>query len=147
MEPKEVVDAFAGAFNAAKYDDVNGYLSDGFTFSGPTPEPVDAQTWLGLSKALRAGIPDLNFHLHSMSVEGNVVMTGTQLSGTHTADLDLTPLGFGVIPASGKSVELPHEEGKITVEGDKIVSYEIDVVEGGGLMGILAQIGFQPPSD
>ena len=94
-----------------------------------------------------AGLPDLDFRLHSMGVEGNVVTTGTQLSGTHTADLDLKPMGFGVIPASGKSVDLPHEAGKITVEGDKIVSYEIDVVEGGGVMGILKQIGFQPPSD
>ena len=118
----------------------------GFTFSGPVPEPVGAQKWLGLAKALRAGMPDLDFHLHTMGVEGNVVTTGTQVTGTHTADIDLTPMGFGVIPASGKSVELPHEAGKITVEGDKIVSYDIDVVEGGGLMGILAQIGFLPPS-
>ena len=115
-------------------------------FSGPVPEPVDAHTWLGLVKALNAGMPDLEFHTHTMGVEGNVVMKGAQITGTHTADLDLTPMGFGVIPASGKSVELPHEAGRITVEGDKIKSYVIDVVEGDGLMGILAQIGFQPPS-
>ncbi len=147
MEPIEVVDEFAGAYNAGKYDDVSGYLSDGFTFSGPVPEPVDAQMWLGLNKALRAGIPDLDFHLHTMGAEGDVVKIGAQVTGTHTADLDLTPMGFGVIPASGKSVDLPHEAGRITVEGDKIVSFDVDAVEGGGLMGILKQIGFQPPSD
>jgi predicted ester cyclase len=147
MEPQELVDEFVRTFNEGDYDKVMEYLADDFTFSGPVPEPVDAQMWLGLSKALKGGIPDLDFGLHTMGAEGNVINTGTHLKGTHTADLDLTPMGFGIIPATGKSVQLPHEAGKLTVEGDKIQSYEIETTEGGGLMGVLAQIGFQPPSD
>ena len=146
MEPQELANEFVSAFNAGDYEKVSGYLAEEFTFSGPVPEPVDAEMYLGLTKALKGGMPDLDFHLHTMGGEGNVVNTGTILEGTHTADLDLTPMGFGVIPATGKSVKLPHEGGRLTVEGDKIQSYEVDKTEGGGLMGILAQIGFEPPS-
>jgi hypothetical protein len=147
MEPQELVNEFVSAFNAGDYDKLTGYLSDDFTFSGPVPEPLGAEMWLALSQALKGGMPDINFHLHTMGGEGNVVNTGTIIEGTHTADLDLTPMGFGVIPASGQSVKLPHEAGKLTVEGDKIKSYEVESTEGGGLMGIMAQIGFQPPSE
>lgn len=147
MEPQELADAFVSAFNAGDYEGVMGYLTDDFTFSGPVPEPVNAQAWLGLARAMEVGMPDTDFHLHTMGVEGNVVKTGTQVTGTHTGDLDLTPMGFGVIPATGKSFSLPHEEGRLTVEGDKISSYHINVEEGGGLMGILAQLGVQPPAD
>ena len=146
MEPQEVANEFVSAFNAGDNDKLSGYLADGFTFSGPVPEPVDAQMLMGLTKALRGGMPDIDFHLHTMGGEGNVINTGTIISGTHTADLDLTPMGFGVISATGKSVKLPHEDGRLTIEDDKVQSYVIEAIEGGGLMGILAQIGFEPPS-
>ncbi len=44
--------------------------------------------------------------------------------GTHTGDLDMSPLGVGVIPASGKHIVWPDADVKITVEGGKIVQEE-----------------------
>ena len=59
MEPKELADEFVSAFNAGDYEKVSGYLAEEFTFSGPVPEPVDAEMYLGLTKALKGGMPDL----------------------------------------------------------------------------------------
>ena len=146
MEPQEVAEAFVSAFNAGNYDESAAYLSEDFTFSGPVPEPIGAQEWIGMAKAMKAGIPDLDFHMHTSGADGNVVNTGSQLTGTHSADLDLSPLGLGVISATGKSFETPHETGSLTVEGDKIAAYHVEVAEGGGLMGILAQLGVEPPA-
>ncbi len=90
--------------------------------------------------------PDIDYNARTVSVEGDVIRTTSRLTGTHTADLDLTPMGMGVIPATGKSFSNPTENGAMKVEGGKVVSWEIERTEGGGLAGILAQIGVKPPT-
>ena len=68
------------------------------------------------------------------------------MSGTHTGELDLTPMGLGVIPATGKSFSNPEERGEAVIEGGKIKAIRVEAAEGSGLEGILRQIGVQPPS-
>lgn len=146
MEPKEVAQAFVDAFNAGDLDTVASYLSDDFQFSGPVPEPVGSAEWLGLSRIFQAAFPGINYNMRIVSVEGNVVKTTSQVSGTHTGDLDLSAMGMGVIPPTGKSFSNPEEPGEATVEGDKVTSIHVQSGEGSGVMGILAQLGIQPPS-
>ncbi|NIM93346.1 MAG: DUF4440 domain-containing protein [Anaerolineales bacterium] len=145
MEPSEVVHTFADAFNKGDYDAVAPLLSEDFEFSGPVPEPLSAEEWLGFSRILKAAFPDIQYNLRVESVNGKVVKTSSQVSGTHTGDLDMSAMGMGVIPATGKSFSNPEEYGFATVEGDKITSIRIDSVEGSGVPGILAKIGVQPP--
>lgn len=78
-------------------------------------------------------------------MEGNVVRVTNQLTGTHTNDFDLSAMGLGVFPATGKSISNPEEQGETTVKDNKITSVHINAVEGGGLMGILKQLGVEPP--
>jgi predicted ester cyclase len=146
MGTQEVAQAFLDAQNAKDFDTVATYLADHFQFSGPVPEPIGGAEWVGLLKVLAAAFPDLQLNVNMTSVEGNVVGTTNQLSGTHTADLDLSMMGMGVVPATGRSFSLPVEEGEGVWDGDKIVSIHIPSGEGSGLMGILAQIGVEPPA-
>jgi predicted ester cyclase len=146
MQPQEVAQAFVGAFNAGDWDTVASYLSDDFQFSGPVPEPVGAAEWLGISTVFQVAFPDINYNLRVVSVEGNVVKTTSQIKGTHTGDLDLSMLGMGVIPPTGKSFSLPAESGEATVEGGEVTSIHIHSGEGSGIMGILGQLGLKPPS-
>jgi predicted ester cyclase len=146
MQPQEVAQAFVGAFNAGDWDTVASYLSDDFQFSGPVPEPVGAAEWLGISTVFQVAFPDINYNLRVVSVEGNVVKTTSQIKGTHTGDLDLSMLGMGVIPPTGKSFSLPEESGEATVEGGEVTSIHIHSGEGSGIMGILGQLGLKPPS-
>lgn len=145
MDTQELAKALEAAFAAKDLDAVAGYLSDDFQFSGPTPEPVGKGPYIGLTKAMLAAFPDINYNARATSVEGDVIKTTSQLTGTHTADLDLTPMGMGVIPPTGKSFSNPVEAGEMRVKDGKVVSWEIERTEGGGLVGILAQIGVQPP--
>ena len=142
-----VAQSFAEAFNAGDLEKVAGYLAEDFRFSGPTPQPLGAREWLGMTQALRAAFPDIQYNLRILSVEGNKVATTTQMTGTHTGVLDLTPMGLGVIPPTGKSFSNPKEHGEAVIEGGKIVSIRVESAEGGGLEGILRQIGVQPPTD
>jgi len=146
MNARETAQAFADAFNAGDLEKVADYLAEGFQFSGPTPQPLGAAEWLGMTRALQAAFPDIQYNLRILSVEGDKVVTTTQVSGTHTGELDLTPMGLGVIPATGKSFSNPEERGEAVIEGGKIKAIRVEAAEGSGLEGILRQIGVQPPS-
>ena len=49
------------------------------------------------------------------------------------------------IPATGKRISLPVEHITFTFKGDKIASMTSDIVPGGGVAGVLAQIGVPLP--
>lgn len=146
MSVHESAESFVKAFNAGDYDTVASHLSNDFQFSGPVPEPISGQQWIGLTRLLRAAFPDIQYNMRVVSVEGDVVTTTNQLTGTHTGDLDLSAMGMGVIPATGKSFSNPEETGQGTVKGGKFVSIRITPVDGGGLMGILSQLGVKQPA-
>jgi hypothetical protein len=133
---------------AIEADDMNtamSYLSSDFQLSGPLPEPIGAREWLGLHHALNQGMPDFSFNLKEVRADGNQVYTTVQISGTQTNDLDLSAMGMGVIPATGVAVQLPEEHPVATFDGDQIVSIGLEPVEGGGVPGILHQLGVAPP--
>lgn len=146
MDSKETVQALFDAVQKGKLDEARSMLADDFQFSGPTPEPVNGAAWLGMSASLKAAFPDLNYQFKVESADGNTVNVSAQLKGTHKENLDLTAMSMGVIPATNKSFANPHEHGKVTVKGDKIASWAVEPIEGGGLMGILGQLGVKPPA-
>ena len=120
-------------------------LSSDFTFAGPVPEPVDAAMWMGLHDRLNAAFPDFSFNMGDVQQVGDSVQISLQLSGTHQAELDLSPLGLPNVPATGKSFQLPLDTATISFNGEKITSVRTTEVAGGGVMGILSQLGVEAP--
>lgn len=144
------VEIAAKVFELIEAKDIAGaktLLSDDMTFSGPVPEPVSGDMWMGLHAKLNAGFPDWSFNLSGVHQHGDVVHCTAQITGTHTGDLDLSPMGLPVVPATGKAIQLPAEELSVTVDGGKITSVAGDPVPGGGVMGILGQLGVEIPHD
>jgi predicted ester cyclase len=146
MKANEVAQTFADAFNKGDLDTVASYLSEDFQFLGPVPEPLSKDEWLDLTRIFHTAFPDIKYNMRVVSVDGNVVKTSTQLRGTHTGDLDMSAMGMGVIPATGKSFSNPKEYGVGTFENGKIISIQIESGEGSGLMGVLTQLGIQVPA-
>ena len=68
----------------------------------------------------------------------------SHFQGKHTTDLDLSAMGMGVIPASGKEIVWPNESTKVMVKGDQIVREEA-YGEGGGMEAFLAPLGVELP--
>ena len=146
MNVQEIAEDFTTkAFVSKDLDSAAAYFSDDFQFSGPVPEPIDGKTWMALMKTMNKAFPDIDYHARTLGVEGDVVRVTNKLTGTHTVDLDLSGMGMGVIPATGKSFSLPEELGEATVKNNKITSMHINAVKDGGLMGILKQLGVAPP--
>jgi len=145
MDTKTTVQALMDAVQMGNFEKAKSYLSNDFKFSGPVPEPISGEAWLGMSASLKAGIPDLNYQFRIESVDGETANISAELKGTHKGDLDLTAMHLGVIPATGKSFHAAHELGKATLDNGKITSWEMENTEGAGLMAILAQLGVKVP--
>jgi len=128
------------------FENAKTMLADDFQFSGPIPEPINAKAWLEMSVSLKTAFPDLNYHFKVIGADGDVVKSTSQMSGTHSGSFVLTGMNMGVIPATKKSFANPLEHGKITVKGDKVTSWAVEPISGGGLMGILSQLGVKVPT-
>jgi predicted ester cyclase len=110
------------------------------------PEPFTAEQWFGMSADMKTAFPDLDYHFVVQNVDGSVVNTTHQLSGTHTGSFDLTAMGMSVFPATGKSFSLGQEPAQVIIRDGKIISYKIQITKGAGLMALLGQLGIKTPS-
>jgi hypothetical protein len=122
------------------------YLSDDFQFVDKDDNVLmNKETWIGMGQLLLASFENWDYVVTDLRQEGDfVIMTG-HFQGKHTADLDLSAMGIGVIPASGKEIVWPDESSKITIEGDKIVRLEPHG-DSGGMETFLAGLGVEQPS-
>jgi hypothetical protein len=99
--------------------------------------------FLGMTKLLINAFEDFRGVVHNLrEEEGNVRLT-FHLEGTQTGDFDLSAMGLGVIPASGKRIETGESETIFMVEGDQIVGTR---PISGGMEEILLALGVNSPA-
>ena len=146
MDPKATVQALMDAVQKGDFEKAKSLLSPDFKFSGPVPEPINGEAWLGMSKSLKKAFPDLAYHFKVESATGDIVNVSAKLQGTHRGEFDLTNMHMGVIPATNKSFVATQEYGKVTVKGDKVTSWANKSTEGAGLTAILSQLGVKVPT-
>jgi predicted ester cyclase len=145
MNDIDVVKAGLAASEAGQAGKFADMLTDDMVFAGPVPKPVGKQEFVGLMTALVAAIPDWKFNGQDFKQDGDKVTTVFQITGTQTRELNLPIPGFQKFPASGKHVALPKEGITVTVKNGKIARLESAVVPGGGVNGVLAQLGVPMP--
>jgi predicted ester cyclase len=121
-------------------EEANAYISDDFQNVDTDGNVLmDKEAFIGMGHMLRSSLPDFEFVRTNLREEGDfVIMTG-HFKGTFINDLDLSALGAGVIPASGKKLVWSEVSAKVTVEGGKIVREE-PYGEGGGMEAFLAPL-------
>src|SRR6188474_152067 len=146
MNKKEIVQSLMDSIQKGDFKNARTLLADDFQFSGPIPEPINREAWLGMSASLKTAFPDLDYHFNVIGADDDVVKTTSQLSGTHRGSFDLTNMKMGVIPATNKSFDAKLEKTKITVKDNKITSWAVEPTEGAGLKAILGQLGIAEPT-
>ena len=146
MDPKATVQTLMDAVQKGDFEKAKSLLSPDFKFSGPVPEPINGEAWLGMSKSLKKAFPDLQYHFKVEGATGDIVNVTAKLQGTQRGDFDLTNMHMGVIPATNKSFATAQEHGKVTVKGDKVTAWANNSTEGAGLTAILSQLGVKVPT-
>ena len=146
MNQRETVQKLFDSVQKGDFVNAKTLLADDFQFSGPIPEPINREAWLGMSASLKAAFPDLDYHFKVVGADDDVVKTTSQLSGTHRGSFDLTNMKMGVIPPTNKTFSAKLEPTKITVKDNKITSWAVEPTEGAGLKEILGQLGVAGPT-
>jgi predicted ester cyclase len=146
MNKREIVQALLDSVQKGNFESARAMLSDDFIFSGPVPEPINAEAWLGMSANMKTAFPDLDYRFKVIGTDGDVVRSTTQLSGTHSGSFDLTNMNMGVIAATNKAFSAKMAKTRVTVKGDKITAWAVEPAEGAGLKAILGQLGVKPVS-
>ena len=145
MNKRETVQGLMNAIQNGEFETAKSMLTNDFQFSGPVPEPLNAEAWLGMSASLKAAFPDLNYHFKVIGADGDVVKSTSQLSGTHDGSFDLAGMHMGVIPATNKAFSVNLEKTKVTVKANKITLWAVEPNDGAGLMAILKQLDVKLP--
>ncbi len=146
MNKRETVEALLDSVQKGDFDNAKSLLADDFQFSGPIPQPINREAWLGMSASLKTAFPDLDYHFNVIGADDDVVKTTSQLSGTHRGPFDLTNMNMGVIPATHQTFSAKLEKTKITVKDNKITSWVVEPTQGAGLEAILDQLGVTLPT-
>jgi hypothetical protein len=128
------------------FENAKSMLAEDFQYSGPVPEAINAEAWLGMSVSMKTAFPDLNYHFRVIGADGDVVRSTSQLSGTHNGSFDLTGMNMGVIPATNKAFSAKLQKTKVTVKGTKVTAWVVEPNDGAGLKEILKQleVKYQP---
>jgi predicted ester cyclase len=145
MNAIEIVKAGLSTSESGRPGNFAEWLSDDMVFAGPLPKPVGKREFVALQSAMVAAMPDWKFNGKDFKENGETVTATFQISGTQTAALNLPMPGFTKLPATGKHVSLPEEGMTFTVKNGKITRIESAGVVGGGVAGVLAQLGASMP--
>jgi hypothetical protein len=117
-------------------DDYQGLDKDGKVIS-------DKAGYIGSAQLLWNAFDDFKGVVHDISEDSEGVILSFHFEGTHAGDLDLSAIGLGVIPASGKKVVTPESKTRFMVAGDQIVGSQ---PISGGFESLLVSIGALPTS-
>jgi hypothetical protein len=112
---------------------------------GWTEQTIDKGQFLAMQSNLLVAMPDFSYNLSDVQMEGRSVKALIQINGTNSGDLDLSMLDIAPIQATGLAVELPQVQVTFLTENDTLKAMNMVTVAGGGLLGLLQQIGRELP--
>ena len=145
MSTVETVKALVTALQSGDMELAANHMSEDCIVSGLTPNPLTRDEFLVLQSELLAAMPDFSYNLSEVRAEGDKVTGLIVVTGTHSNDLELPMYGLRTIPATGLAVVLPQVESTWQVERDRVERAYIRAVPGGGLTGLLQQVGAELP--
>jgi SnoaL-like domain len=136
-----VVKKVMSAIEAGNFPAARALLSDDFKFSGPVPQPIGPDAWIGVHRALYGGMPDLRFNATNFIDDGPTVRFNVALTMHHTGTLALPALGIADLEPTNRSIALPPESATVIVRDGKLASWANVTPADGGLGRIVAEAG------
>lgn len=143
----DVVKAFFDMANtnspASNMDAIATYMADDFQSLDKDGNVVmNKDVLIGMTQLIFVAFKDFKSVYSDLREEDDGVIVSSHFEGTHTGDFDLSAMGLGVLPASGKRIVWPETTAKWKVEGGKIIGEE---VISGGMEWFLAPLGVKLP--
>lgn len=143
MKGSQVVRVVMNAWESHNSDELHNRLAEDCICTGLIPQPLNKAEFIGIALAILEAMPDLALHATNFQEEGEKVRVQLAITGRHIRELRLP--GLASVAASGKKIALPTETHEYTIRGEMISALAIEPVEGGGIAGLLAQLGVSLP--
>jgi predicted ester cyclase len=125
---------------------IKTYFSDDFQNLDKDGDVLmNKEAYVGMIQLIFAAFKDFDYVLNGVREEGDSIIVNGHFEGTHTGDFDLSAMGMGVIPASGKKIVWPEASTEFNIEGDKIVRIK-PYGDSGGTEAFFAALGVKAPS-
>jgi hypothetical protein len=147
MENSKIVEEVYSGMEKNDFTKAEYYASKDMKVTGPAPVPLGVKEFFGTMRALITGIPDWKFNYKIGSESKNIVETKVKITGTHTRELPSPLPGVKNIAATNKTVRMPEEKVTFKFDNGKIVNINVEKVEGGGIPGLLKQLGVEIPTE
>jgi predicted ester cyclase len=136
------IELVKAAYNLADPEQYSHYADDFQYTDAQGNPPQDKATWVAMGQLLRSAFPDLSLVIEDIREEGDGVVVRAHFSGTFTNDLDVSPLGLGIVPATGKPVNFPPGTNRVSIDNGKISKmYGLDTGPDAGMAGFLKALG------
>jgi hypothetical protein len=135
---EELLKNFFDVTEANDFNKVQAMITDSFMFSGPVPEPLNKQGYIGFLKGNAVAFTEFKYNPTNFNESGETCSCNVQVSGKHTGEL-VVP-GMNPLPATNKEFQLPEETVTVTFEGEMISKLEATTSPDGGVKGIIKQL-------
>lgn len=122
MNISSMIKAYYAALDSADFDRIDQFLSKNYRLLDFAPQPMDKNAMLALYQIFRNAIPNLQHSLSNFIEVKQTVKVTMQMSGIHSANLDLRKIGGGILPASRRFIIFNNEMLELTCEDGKIIS-------------------------
>ena len=137
----DLVKGWMSAFESGNLDYLHAHTAEDFTISGATPQPITWKDFSELLPHLIRACPDWRFNATNYKVVGDRVTCSVRITCIHSGVLDFPMLNIHGYQPTGKRVRLPLEQNTYVLHDGKVSRLEVEKVEGGGIPGLLVQIG------
>ncbi len=145
MNKIEMVRTFITALQSGDAEVAANCMADQFTFAGWLHKPFSKNEFLEVQSRLLDAMPDFTYNLSDEREVGDNVEAWTQIMGTQLHDLLLPTLNVPFIQATGNSISLPQTRTTFSFDQQQITQMMVETMLGGGLAGILQQLGSELP--
>jgi predicted ester cyclase len=145
MSNLDIAKRFADLLEARDLAGFQTMLADDFKAKGASRE-LNKQQSLAYLQMFFTAFPDNRHGFTDFEEDGDLVHCTGEETGTHLGLLDLHPFGMPLsLPPTGKAYKLPKARFTFRVAGDKLTQFIEEAGKGGGLAGILEQLGVKLP--
>ena len=145
MSDVEIVKTFITALQSEDLGLAADHMTDEFEMTGWTTQPIGKNEFLAIQSELNSAMPDFSYNLSHEHKAEDVVKAFIRISGTHSQDLSLPTFGILLIPYTGIAIDLPQVNAEFVLKNNKVTEMRVEPVAGGGLNGLLQQMGTELP--
>lgn len=137
------VETVRAAFSFPDPEQADELIADSFQWSDADgTAQMDKATWIGMGDIMEASFPDMDYVIEDISQEEAGVRVTGYFVGTFANDFDLSPMGLGVVPATGEKIQWPASTALVTVENGKVTAIrDTEAGPDSGMAGFLKPLG------